>query len=155
MSIEPLETAHGGTYPLCRQISVFLDNRVGQLLRLTRLLDGTEIRILALMVEGAIDCAIVRLLVDQVDSARELLSDSGFAVVESEILVVALPPGNRAILTICQALISGEVNIHYTYPLLVHAESTPMLAIKVDDATLAASVLAGRKFRVFDHTELS
>lgn len=154
MSIEPLETAEGSGFNGCRQLSVFLENRVGQLLRLTRLLDGSDVRILALSVEGSIDCAIIRLLVDEPDSARELISQAGFAVAEGEVVVVEVPPGKRGILAICQALISGEVNIHYTYPLLASRGSEPSLAIQVDNLSLAVTVLKGRKFRVLDQTDL-
>ncbi len=154
MSIEPLETAYGSDYPCCRQLSVFLDNRVGQLLRLTRLLDGADIRILALSVESSIDCAIVRLLVDKPDEAGKMISDAGFAVSETELVVVELQPGKRGILTACQALIVGEVNIHYTYGLLAAHESIPTLAIQVDNHELAVAVLKSRKFKVLDQSEL-
>ncbi len=154
MSIEPLETAYGSDYPCCRQLSVFLDNRVGQLLRLTRLLDGADIRILALTVESSIDCAIVRLLVDKPDEAGKMITDARFAVSETELVVVELPPGKRGILTACQALIVGEVNIHYTYPLLAARESIPTLAFLVDNHELAVAVLRSRKFKVLDQSEL-
>lgn len=152
--VEPFETAEGSEYPFCRQLSVFLENRVGQLSRLTRLLDASEARIMALSVEGSIDCAIVRLLVDDADGARRMISDAGFAVSESEVVVVDVPPGKRGILAICQALLSGEVNIHYTYPLLSSKNENGTLAIQVDDRSLAARLLAGRKFRVLDQSDL-
>lgn len=154
MSIEPLETAYGSDYPCCQQLSVFLDNSVGQLLRLTRLLDGVDIRILALSVEGSIDCAIVRLLVDKPDEAARMITDAGFAVSESELVVVELPPGKRGILTACQALLTGEVNIHYTYPLLASRDGAAALAFQVDNHELAVSVLRSRRFQVLDQSDL-
>jgi hypothetical protein len=118
MALEPLETAHGSEYPCCIQLSVFLENRLGQLLRLTRLFDQDDVHILGIAVETSVDCAIVRLLVDRPDRAREMVTQAGFACTETELLVVELPHGKRAIMTICVALITGEININYTYPLL-------------------------------------
>lgn len=153
MQKDPIETAEGSDSPACRQLSVFLENRVGQLLRLTRLFEAEPLSILALSVEGSIDCAIVRLLVNEPDLAHDMLTDNGFAVTETEVLVVELPPGRRGILAVCAALISGEVNINYLYPLLGHDRAACM-AIQVDNLALAGAVLAARRFRVLAQSEL-
>lgn len=154
MNTEPLDTLEGSGYPTCQQLSVFLENRVGQLLRLTRVLDAEEIRILALSVEGSVDCAIVRMIVNDPDTATSLMSDAGFAVASTEVLVVELPAGKRGILSVCAALISGEVNINYTYPILGQSDRGPCLAIQVDNLTLAVNVLSRKKFVVLDQHEL-
>lgn len=154
MALEPLDTAAGSEFPLCRQLSVFLENRMGQLLRLTRLFDHTEISILALSVDGGVDCAIVRLLVNDPDTASDVLRDGRFATTVTEVLVVELPPGKRGIMTVCSALISGEININYVYPLLPGHTREACLAIQVDNLAQAAAVLTGKKFRVLDQSEL-
>ena len=154
MSLEPLETASGSDFPLCRQLSIFVENRLGQLLRLTRLFENTRVNILAVSVAEATDCAVVRLLVNDPDTAHETLSNANFAVSENELLVVELPPGKRAIRSICEALIAGEVNMNYIYPLLPRDNYAACLAIQVDDLPLAAAVLASRKFRLLDQSDL-
>ena len=154
MSLEPLETVSGSDFPHCRQLSVFVENRLGQLLRLTRLFEQGPLRILAVSVEGATDCAIVRLLVDDPDAAHTTLTDAHFAVAETELLVVELPPGKRGIRSICEALIAGEVNMNYVYPLLPHDKHGACLAMQVDDLPLAANVLTSKKFRLLDQSDL-
>jgi hypothetical protein len=154
MSLEPLETASGSDFPLCRQLSVFVENRLGQLLRLTRLFESAEVGILAVSVADATDCAIVRLLVNDPDTAHEMLSNANFAVSENELLVVELPPGKRGIQSICEALIAGEVNMNYIYPLLPRDNYGACTAIQVDNLPQAATVLASRKFRLLDQSDL-
>lgn len=154
MSIEPLETAQGSEFPLVRQISVFLENRLGQLLRLTKLFERSEVHILAVSVEGSIDCAIVRLIVDDPDTAHDMLREAGFAISETELLVVELPPGKRGMMIVCSALIAGEVNINYTYALLPGANREGCIAIQVDNPAVAAAVLTEKKFRVLDQSNL-
>ena len=75
MDIEPLEVAQASDVPTVRQQSVFIENRVGQLMRLTRLFDQTEIRILAVSVVYSVDCAICRMILDDPDRAYEVLSN--------------------------------------------------------------------------------
>jgi hypothetical protein len=154
MAIEPLETAEGSEFPLIRQISVFLENRLGQLLRLTRLFEKAEIHILAVSVEGSVDCAIVRMIVNDPDLAHEMLIDAGFAITETELIVVELPHGKRGIMTVCAALIAGEININYTYPLLPGEDRGACIAIQVENPSHAASVLAAHRFRILDHSQL-
>jgi len=154
MSLEPLETLEGGEFPFCRQISVFLENRVGQLLRLTRLFEDADVRILGLAVEGSVDCAIARLVVDDPDAARQMLSQAGFAVTETELLVVELPPGKRGIMVVCAALIAGEININYIYPLLPSQSRGACMAIQVDNLPQAGAVLRSKRFHVLDQSEL-
>ena len=154
MSLEPLETAEGAEYQGCRQLNVFLENRVGELLRVTRHLEGQRVRIVGLSVEGQVDCAILRMLVDDPDTAFEICSRAGLALSESDVIVVELPPGKRGILAVCAALIAGEININYLYTAWAAADHTPCLAIHVDDLPHAAKVLAHKKFRVLDQDQL-
>ena len=154
MNVEPFQTAEGSDYPSCHQLSVFLENRVGQLLRITRLLDDEPVHILGLSVDASVDCAIVRLLVDNPDHAQEILADAQFALSASEILVVALPHGRRGIQTVCSALIAAEVNINYVYTVSATTEQLPCLAIQVDDVQSAIPVLREKKFRVLTQSEL-
>ena len=56
------QTARGRDYPTIRQFTVFLENRVGQLLDVVRRFEGTGIRIVALSINDSAECAFVRLL---------------------------------------------------------------------------------------------
>lgn len=154
MSLEPLETAEGAEYEGCRQLNIFLENRLGQLLRVTRLLESQPIRILGLSVEGKVDCAILRMLVDDPDAAYRACSDAGIAATESEVIVVTLPPGKRGIITVCAALISGEININYAYTAWAAEEHKPCLAIQVDNLPQAVRALAHNNFKLLDQDEL-
>lgn len=154
MELEPLETAEAQDQPTVRQQSVFVENRVGQLLRLTRLFDQTEIRILAISIVYSVDCAICRMIVDDPDRAAEVLNHAGFQVSETELIVVSLPHGKRALLHTWATLLGGEVNINYTYPLLIQPHGCAAIAVCPDSIELAISVLKDRKFQLLDQQDL-
>lgn len=154
MNVEPFQTAEGSEHPGCRQLSIFLENRVGQLLRIMRLLEDEPVRILGLSAAASVDCAIVRLLVDDPDLAHQVLADARFAVSESEVLVVALAPNKRGMLAVCSALIGAEVNINYIYTAWATEERQPCLVIHVEDIQAAVPVLRSNNFRVLDQHEL-
>jgi hypothetical protein len=154
MALEPFETAEAEDFPTCRQLSVFLENRVGQLHRLVRVFGGTRIRILAISVIHSVDCAIVRLVLDKTDDAIRYVKNAGFAVSVSDLVVVALPQGDTGIQQICTALLSAEVNIFDVYPLLTHPLGAAALALKVDNLSMAARVLKDHDFAVLSESDL-
>jgi hypothetical protein len=154
MEATPIPTAEGYDVPTVRQQSVFIENQVGQLLRLTRLFDRTDIRILAVSVVYSVDCAICRMIVDDPDRAAEVLSESGFPMSETELIVVSLPHGKRALLHTWAALLGGEISIHYTYPLLIQPRGCAALAVLPDNIEQAVTVLRERNFTVLDQQSL-
>lgn len=154
MDQEPLGTAQAHDVPVVRQQSVFIENRVGQLLQLTRLFDQTDIRILAVSVVNSVDCAIVRMIVDDPDRSYDVLSDSHFQISETELLVVSLPHGKRALLHTWAALLNGEINIHYTYPLLVRPRSAAAIAVLPDNIEHGVRVLREAGFELLDQSDL-
>jgi len=153
MAGTPFETMHEQDEPsVVRQVSVFLENRVGQLLRLIQVFEGSSIRILAIQVEHAVDCAIVRLMLDETDNGLMLLRRAGFPTAVTELVVVELPPG-AGLLTICSALLSAELSVDYAYPLLAQPTGRPALALHCDNQAMAAQVLRDRRFTILDEND--
>ncbi|MCZ6682000.1 MAG: acetolactate synthase [Planctomycetota bacterium] len=153
MSGYAYETAGSIRTPSVRQLSVFLDDRVGALLRLFQSFEDTSIKILALSVVHAIDCAIVRLIVDDGDSAVRILKERKFPISETEMIVVEMPHGH-GLRSICSALLTAEINIEYVYPLLVRPTGRAALAIHTDDLETAAEVLKNRNCTLLSEDDL-
>ncbi|MCK6454944.1 MAG: acetolactate synthase [Phycisphaerae bacterium] len=153
MSTRPFETAERPSGGSVRQLSVFLENRVGQLLRLFQVFHGTPVRVLGINIVQATDCAILRLICDEVDEAKRLLKAADFAVNESELVVVELPSVD-ALPTVCAALLAAELSISYIYPLLVHPSDHFPIAIHCEDVVTAATVLSAKRFRLLSDEDL-
>lgn len=154
MSLTPFETAQAHDTPTVIQLSIFIDDSVGQLLRLTQILDKTDIRILGLMVLNSIDCAIVRMIVDDPDEAYRVLTERKFPVKQTELLVVALPHGKRGLLDLWSAVLSAEINIHYTYALLGLSHGSRVIAVHAENTSTAYEAILQRHFTVLDQSQL-
>jgi hypothetical protein len=153
MQREQYDTMEGHVLPMIRQLSVFLENRPGELLRLTQAFEDQEIKILGLSQMDVGDCAIVRLVFDKTDLALTLLKAAEFPVSVSEIIVVRLPAGKRAMMQIWSVLLMAECNVSYTYPLL-SLTAGPCLALSVDSVELALDTLIRRNFEVLGEADL-
>jgi hypothetical protein len=153
----PPQTQEGAGFELTRvrQFTIFLDNRVGRLGQLVRALEEEESKIFALSIEESADSALVRLICSSPDHSRQVLQMAGFAFGESELLAVELPRRTgQPLLTICSALLSAEINIHYAYPLLLRPHGQPALALYVEDPTLAAQILIRKGFTLIGESDL-
>jgi len=139
--------------PVIKQLAVFLPNRLGALLSMTRCLDTLGLAIRAVNIIDAADHAVARLLVDRPTLAKEALLAEGYSVVETDLLGVALPRGG-GVRQVLQALLLAELNIHYVYSLIGGASGTPVLAVHVEDPAAAARVLAEKGFELIGQDEL-
>ncbi len=82
------QTSRGRNYPTIRQFTVFLENRVGQLLEVVRRFEGSKVRIVALSIHDSSECAFVRFLLSHPEQGREILERAGLAMIESDLIGV-------------------------------------------------------------------
>jgi hypothetical protein len=126
-------TMRGRNYPAIRQFTVFLENRVGQLLEVVRRFEGSKVRIVALSIVDSTECAFVRFLLSHPEQGREILERAGLPLVETDLIGLELPDDPQPLLRVCTALLQAEVNIIQAYPLLWRPHGRPAVALMVDN----------------------
>lgn len=141
-----LGTMRGRDYPAIRQFTVFLENRVGQLLDVIRRFEGSRVRIVAFSIHDSTECSFVRFLLSHPEQGREILERAGLALIETDLIGVELPSGNQPLLQVCTALLQAEVNIVQAYPLLLRPHGRPAVALMVDNIEIALDTLARKGF---------
>ncbi|MGB7325756.1 MAG: acetolactate synthase [Rubripirellula sp.] len=154
-SATAFETIRGRNYPALRQFTIFLENRVGQLLEVVKRFEGTGIRVCALSISDAAECAFVRFLVSDADRGREILERSGLAMIETDLLGVELPEGPQPLLRVCAALLQAELNITQAYPLIVRPNGNPAVAIMVENIEVAMQTLIEKGFTIITEGDLN
>ncbi|MFM7108977.1 MAG: acetolactate synthase [Planctomycetaceae bacterium] len=147
-------TARGRNWPTLRQFTVFLENRVGQLLELVRRFDGSRVRIVALSISDSGECAFVRFLLSHPEQGREILERAGLAIIESDLIGVELPDDTQPLQRICTALLQAEVNIIQAYPILVRPRGRPAVALMVDNTEMGLETLSGKGFTMVTEGDL-
>lgn len=147
-------TMRGRDYPTIRQFTVFLENRVGQLLEVVRRFEGSKVRIVALSINDATECAFVRLLVSHPEQGREILERAGLAMIESDLVGIELPDRPQPLLQVCTALLQAEVNIVQAYPLIVRPHGRPAVALMVDNLDMAQETLKAKNFKLITESDL-
>lgn len=137
-----------------KQFSVFCENRVGRLYDLTALLKDNNVHVMAITVLDTTDSAIVRLIVDDPDKARELMVNNDFPYTECDVLAVEI--NDEADLKgVLAALFEAEINVHYVYSFIKRPEGRSALAINAEDSDVAAQSLNKRGFRALTQRDIA
>ncbi len=147
-------TSRGRNWPTLRQFTVFLENRVGQLLEVVRRFEGSRVRIVALSINDSGECAFARFLLSHPEQGREILERAGLAIIESDLLGVELPDDHQPLLRICTALLQAEVNIIQAYPIMVRPRERPAVALMVDNTEMGMETLAAKGFRMLTEGDI-
>ncbi|MBE7495444.1 MAG: hypothetical protein HS117_10890 [Verrucomicrobiaceae bacterium] len=146
------DTAEGSPV---RQLTVFLQNRVGALMALVKLLGDHHIAVLGLSLQDSTELAIVRLIVSAPDDAQMVFIEKGIPHTILPVTVIELKETETSLPQALSALLGAEVNISFSYPLLIRPGQNPVLVLHLDSADFAAEVLAKAGFKVLKQEDLS
>jgi hypothetical protein len=136
------------------QFSIFTPNRLGRLHDLVRLLASRDIHVLALTILDTTDSAIIRVVLDNPDQARELLNEQGFPFTESRLVVVEFTSPTE-LTRLMAALLEAELNVNYLYSFIPHPQGKSMLALSIDDNEVAEQILKKHQFAVLKQSDIS
>ena len=135
------------------QFSVFTPNRLGRLHDLIRLLNARNVHVMGLMVLDTTDSAIIRLVVDDPDAARDLLVQEGFPFTESYLVTVEAQPTDLS--RLMSALLEAELNINYLYSFIPLTQGKSIVALSMEDNELAEQALKRHQFRTLRQSDIS
>jgi hypothetical protein len=136
------------------QISVFMENRVGRLAEVTRILAEANINIRALSLADTSDFGILRLILNDNHKAKEELKKAGFAVVTTEVAAVEVsdqPGGLHHILRILQ---KANVNVEYMYAFVQQSGTNAVLIFRFNNLDEALRILKDNNVRVIEGEKL-
>ncbi len=98
-----------------KQLSIFLENRKGRLLEVTEALKDASINIRALALAESAEFGILRLVVNNPEKARSVLSSSGFTLKEQDVFAVEVADEPGGFYNVVRILTENDINVDYTY----------------------------------------
>jgi hypothetical protein len=98
-----------------QQLSVFLENKPGQLKTTCDLLAAAGINISTLMLADTREFGILRLLIHDWERAKQLLEKEGFAVRTTEVLALEVKDTPGGLAALLKPVDSAGLNIEYMY----------------------------------------
>jgi len=131
------------------QLSVFVENKAGHLAdALITLADG-RVNVLSFTIADAMDYGILRLVVDQVERAKDLLGAAQYVVVEYPVVCAVIPDEPGALAAVARLVAESGVDIEYIY-----LGARDSLLLKTEELERLETLLVDGGFRVLGASDL-
>jgi hypothetical protein len=136
------------------QLSVFLENKPGQLFQACRLLADAGLNIWTLTLADTEQYGILRLIVPDWDKAASLLEQAGYVVNVTQVVAVEVPDRPGGLADLLGTLDDGGVNIDYMYAFTFGRNDRAVLIFRFDRAAAAIELLQRAGINVVDSIEM-
>ncbi|HPQ43094.1 MAG TPA: ACT domain-containing protein [Syntrophales bacterium] len=130
------------------QISVFLENKPGGLEHVTRVLTDSNINIRALSLADTSDFGILRLILNDIDTAEKALQGEGFTMRRSHVVAVEIPDRPGGMHSISKILAEHNINVEYAYAFVERSGENAIIIFRFDDIDAGIDVLLKNGFTV-------
>ena len=137
------------------QISVFLENRIGQLAEITRLLADNGIDLRAISIAETADYGLARMIVDDSHKASKILLEHGDILSMTPVWAVEVPDRPGGLAEVLAVLAENHVDVEYMYSLFAHQEGKAYMVMRIHDEPRFLSTLGDRKIKIMTKAELN
>ncbi len=124
-----------------KQLSVFIENTQGRLADITHVLQENNIDIRALSLADTTKFGILRLIVDNPDTAEASLKKAGLTVTLTDVIAIGIDDKPGGLASAISVLSDSSVNIEYMYAFVSREHSTAYVIVRVDDNDAAVKLL--------------
>ncbi|MFQ7473546.1 MAG: ACT domain-containing protein [Anaerovoracaceae bacterium] len=126
---------------IVKQVSVFVENTVGRLAGLTKILAENDIDLKASTIAETVDFGILRCIVEDPEKTVKILIENGFTASLSEVIGVSLEDKAGGLHHVLALLADAGIAVNYIYSTIKSAEGKAIIMMKVADSDKAVEVL--------------
>lgn len=115
------------------QISVFLENRPGQLAEITSALSASQIDLRAINIAEVTDYGVLRLIADQPERAASVLLEKGFILSMTPVVAVGVPDAPGGLAAVMEVFAQQQVDVEYMYSAFGRSGDQAFMIFRVAD----------------------
>ncbi|PHR30205.1 MAG: amino acid-binding protein [Desulfotalea sp.] len=139
---------------LVEQIAVFLENKSGRLAEITAVLAENGVNIRALSVADTADFGILRLIVDKVEKAKEVLKANGFTVGKTDVIAVEVDDKTGGLARVLQCIKEASINVEYMYAFVNKTGENAVLIFRFEKMEEAITMLQNGGFTIISREQI-
>ncbi len=136
------------------QLSVFLENRNGQLAEITGILASKGIDLRAIHIAETLDYGVIRIIVNDTEAAIGSLREAEFIVRKTEVLIVAVADRPGGLAEMLKTLAEADIDIEYIYSIFGEMNGLAYMVFRTKDNDAAEEVLKRNGFHIAEPSEL-
>lgn len=137
-----------------RQLSIFAANQPGTLLEITDALGKAGVDIRAMSIADTMDFGIFRLIVDDIEKAKNALADLGCVVSETPVIAAAISDKPGALNEILKLLSVNDINVEYMYAFIAVSKQFANVVLRVENNEKAIAILKENGIKLVSDAEI-
>jgi len=139
---------------MIRQLSIFIQNEIGSVAGVTSILKNNNINLRAIASFDTPEFAILRIVVDQLEKAKTLLINSGFAVTMSEAIAVELEDKPGVLHDLLQVIADAGFGVNYIYSIVFRNGEVPLIILNTDNLEKSKEVLIEKGYSIAEQEDV-
>ena len=133
-----------------KQISVFIENKPGVLVNATEALGKAGVDVRALSLADTQDFGIIRMIVDDTEKAKTVLTEVGCFTSVTDVLAAEIPDEPGAMTHILEQVAETGLNIEYMYAFVSPKNKKAYIVLRIKDIEGAVAVLGEKGIKLAD-----
>ncbi len=138
---------------MLKQLSVFVENEIGSLGKVTTVLRENGINLRAIASFDSPEFGILRMIVDKPELTKEMLTQNGFVVKVTEAIAVELEDKPGDLDRVLHIISEEGLCINYIYSFVIRNDKAPLMVINLDDMKKATIILKEHGIKVSDQED--
>lgn len=133
-----------------KQLSIFVENRAGELTDITTLISDNDISFKSINLVDANEFGILRVIVDEPQKTKKVLDDAGFSLTISDVLAVEIDDHVGSFNEVISTLSKNNINIEYTYTINNSKKGAFIFKVASSDILKAAELLHNANINILE-----
>ncbi len=138
-----------------KQLTVFVQNSKGTIVSVTDLLAKNNINIRALSIAETKDFGILRLIVNDNDTATKILQENGYLIKVIDVIGVKIGDEPGELTSALAVLDKANINVEYLYAFMARTEKHAYVVLRVEDNAPAETALTNKGFKLITEYDIS
>ena len=135
------------------QLSVFIENKSGTLVRVLDILKDAGIQLIATTISDTVNSGIYRIICSEPDRAYETLKQAKVSVTQTEVFAISLDNEVGSAAKAIRLISAAGISISYLYSFLLGGKG--ILVFRTDDYELTKQVIVQNGLTVVPEQDLS
>lgn len=137
-----------------KQISIFVENKIGNLAEVTKVLADAGVSLHAISLADTKDFGVLRVIVNDSYLAATTLKAQGYIFSITPVLAVAIPDEPGSLYRVLTLLEEAGINLEYLYDFNTGKSDSAYLILKVKQVEEAAEMLGKSDIRLLNQEDL-
>lgn len=136
------------------QLSIFVENKAGTVAKITKSIADAGVSIRALSVADTQEFGILRLIVSDVEKAKEALHENDCVVSITKVIGVEIPDVAGGLSSVLELMSENGINVEYLYAFITISGQHAYVVLRVEDNDKAAKILKGNGVKLVTQADI-